>query len=191
MAHLNLIGKQFGKLFVIEKLDVRNGCRFWLCKCDCGNTSEVSSSNLSGGVRQCKICGHRVPKPGLRKRPYEALFNKLVYECTNPTRRVHTPITLTYEEFVEIIQRGFCIYCGLKMTWTDYFYGESQRKIEFSEAYRLDRKDNSQGYTRENCVVCCISCNKTKSNRFTFEEFTVMMNALKEFRALRVTDVRS
>jgi hypothetical protein len=35
----------------------------------------------------------------------------------------------------------------------------------------IDRIDNSKGHTKDNCVPCCILCNSTKSNRFTYKEF--------------------
>lgn len=56
----NLVGQRFGKLVVIalaEKPDgVKNAHRFWLCKCDCGNTKVVSGSNLGHGTFGCG-CG--------------------------------------------------------------------------------------------------------------------------------------
>ena len=50
----SLIGERFGMLVVREALDARNGHRFWLCDCDCGNTHEASTGNLkSGHVKSC------------------------------------------------------------------------------------------------------------------------------------------
>ena len=47
---IDLIGKRFGKLMVIEESSRRasNGGIYWICKCDCGNTTEVASSRLIG-----------------------------------------------------------------------------------------------------------------------------------------------
>ncbi len=51
----DLTGKQFGKLTVIEKTDIRsNGFVVWKCICQCGNTTMVTTNNLTGGtVRSC------------------------------------------------------------------------------------------------------------------------------------------
>jgi hypothetical protein len=38
------------------------------------------------------------------------------------------------------------------------------------ETIGIDRKDNSIGYTLDNCLSCCITCNSSKSKR-TYEEF--------------------
>lgn len=55
----NISGKRFGRLTVVRP-DYRTGCTsFWLCKCDCGNETIVSGSDLkSGRTRSCR-CLHK------------------------------------------------------------------------------------------------------------------------------------
>lgn len=51
----NLVGIRFGRLTVVKFLgrDKRDNSR-WLCKCDCGGTTEVSRNNLTcGHVKSC------------------------------------------------------------------------------------------------------------------------------------------
>lgn len=44
---IDLSGKRFGRLVVIEKTDRRSGTNaIWKCKCDCGKETFVSSGNL-------------------------------------------------------------------------------------------------------------------------------------------------
>lgn len=47
----NLVGRRFGKLVVVEKLDERNKFNriMYRCKCDCGNEAIVSSNCLANG----------------------------------------------------------------------------------------------------------------------------------------------
>jgi len=47
-------GKKYKKLTALKKLDKRahNGCYFWVCKCDCGNLTEISASYL-GRTTSC------------------------------------------------------------------------------------------------------------------------------------------
>ena len=55
-AALNLIGKKFGRLTVIEKCDYKiNKGNVWLCKCDCGSLKQVSGKSLRSGT--CQSCG--------------------------------------------------------------------------------------------------------------------------------------
>ena len=51
----NLVGRKFGRLTVIQYLPNRkHHNRVWLCKCECGNEYEVTTTLLAnGGVRSC------------------------------------------------------------------------------------------------------------------------------------------
>lgn len=54
---LNLIGKRFGKLLVIERLgQIKNDSKvYWKCLCDCGNISYVNTNNLQS--KNTQSCG--------------------------------------------------------------------------------------------------------------------------------------
>ena len=56
---LNLVGKRFGNLVVVNKCDHKSnsGKVLWLCKCDCGGTIETATGNLTKGITtHCKEC---------------------------------------------------------------------------------------------------------------------------------------
>lgn len=52
---LNLIGRKFGRLTAVRGLEKRQGGDvIWLCRCDCGNLTEVRTSHLrNGGIKSC------------------------------------------------------------------------------------------------------------------------------------------
>lgn len=54
-AHLkDETGKKYGKLVVIKRVKNQSKYARWLCKCDCGNYTEVNGSNLrNGSVQSC------------------------------------------------------------------------------------------------------------------------------------------
>lgn len=52
-----IIGKRYGRLVVTEVLGQRNGKTFVRVQCDCGNSKELSRSNLSPTSRGSKSCG--------------------------------------------------------------------------------------------------------------------------------------
>ena len=53
---LNLLGKKFGRLTVIEKSTItKDGQIWWVCRCDCGNITIVRGTTLNKGV--VKSCG--------------------------------------------------------------------------------------------------------------------------------------
>jgi len=108
---------------------------------------------------------------GLKKRPYEWTFNKLVHVAT--TRGLE--VSLTYEEFLEFTDVGACHYCTSKITWLPHNVGETNGNAKSN----LDRKDNSLGYSKENCVVSCIICNRIKNNYLSYEEMMKLSPVLR------------
>lgn len=59
---------------------------------------------------------------------------------------------------MEHVFESTCVYCG-ESEW---------------DKLGVDRIDNSKGHTPDNCVPCCEKCNKTRSDRYSFEEFLKM-----------------
>jgi len=50
----NLLGRQFGRLTVIEERPSVDGVKFWLCRCTCGKTKLVrAGSLLHQGTQSC------------------------------------------------------------------------------------------------------------------------------------------
>ena len=53
---VDLVGKKFGNLTVIEFAGQnKHHSRTWLCRCDCGNTTVVTTNKLTTG--NTKSCG--------------------------------------------------------------------------------------------------------------------------------------
>lgn len=74
---IDLTGQRFGMLTVLHRSEQPRPCVYWVCRCDCGNTIEVSGSNLKRG--HVISCGCRRVLPYLGKR-----FGRLtVLEKTN------------------------------------------------------------------------------------------------------------
>jgi hypothetical protein len=168
---LNLLNLRFGKLVVISEVPraIGEGKRKWLCQCDCGEQKIITTSDLRGHAISCG-CSKRQAKPWKRIRPYEALFNHF-RKCAK------RPVSLTFEEFLEFVSIPTCHYCDDALVWTQHFHG--------GRCYvgaNLDRKDNDGVYEKSNVVVCCDPCNRSKGNRFAYEEFKVMMDARKAYR---------
>ena len=58
---VNMTGMKFGLLTVIEQTDKRasNGSIIWLCRCDCGNLTEVAAGQLTRGHTLSCGCRHQ------------------------------------------------------------------------------------------------------------------------------------
>lgn len=164
---INLLGRTFGDWSVLQEAGRdTDRCVLWLCRCVCGVERPVNSRNLlHGGSLGCGCT-----KKGLRLRPYEALYNTI--KRLNPDKG----IKLTYEEFVGFTKLTQCHYCGANIRWAEFDI------IRNGSNYNLDRKDNSLGYSRSNCVVCCPRCNRAKSNHFTYEEWVQIGDLIRSWR---------
>jgi hypothetical protein len=142
---------------------------------DCENEVRVWPGQNRVATGKCKICAN-VDNYTTRKKPYEYLYNVLVGNAKSR----NIPLELSLEEFCEFTSIQNCTYCDDIVKWSPHYSNKS-----LSTAYNLDRRDSNLGYTMNNCVVCCPLCNMTKGNRFSFEEFMLLSDGLKQIQSLR------
>jgi len=58
-VHVNLVGRKYGLLTVLEKIEAHDqrGVAMWLCQCECGNITRANTGNLNAGrATVCGIC---------------------------------------------------------------------------------------------------------------------------------------
>ena len=164
---IDLTGSTFGK-WTVKGLHSKpttdmHHC-LWVCVCSCGTHKKITSSNLKRGRGHgCSSCSN-----GNKKRPFEALFNTLIGQAKG-----RADVRLTYEEYLEFTAEDSCHYCGSELVWEPF------NKMN---GHKLDRKDNSIGYTKDNCVVCCPRCNRAKSDHFTYEQFLQIGALIRSWR---------
>ena len=125
--------------------------------CKCGKKMDPRS-------KFCKDCKelekeHKKRIPRKHKLPeFQSLYNSMIGVVKRrATSNPNIICELTFDDFLEFTKTPICSYCGEKVKWMPY------RKDDESFVYNLDRKDNSKGYNKENCVVCCSICNRLKS----------------------------
>jgi hypothetical protein len=159
---IDLIGKRFDKLLVIKRLqnDIHNQS-IWLCQCDCGIIKPVSGANLRN--RHSKSCGcwnvYATTQRNLKPKYY------WIFSMVKRVAKYNNKVcSLTYDDILEFVKINKCHYCSGDIVWKEHgIVGELH-------SYMLDRKNNSIGYTKENCVVCCSVCNRVKFDVFTYDE---------------------
>jgi len=165
---IDLTNKRFGRWSVIKRTypNTNDGKAKWLCKCDCGTMRTVSGHNLKLGISNSCGCLNRENLNKANRLSYGlANMHTLILKYKWGAKKRGLEYTLTEEQFKELTS-GNCYYCGEKPSKT------IKAKGSYGE-YRyngIDRKDSNLGYTLENTVSCCKTCNFRK--RITgFQEF--------------------
>lgn len=167
-VRLDLAGQKFGRWTAKEKLESKYNASRWLCVCECGTTKPLYTHTLRSEMSKSCGCLRLEQK---RKNPYESLFNF----AKNRAYRKSVVWGLSYEQFLGFVEQP-CFYCGSAIHWHKYI----NARVTGSVGYHLDRKDPNGEYSADNCVPCCTLCNFTKANRFSFEEFKLVGEAIRK-----------
>ena len=158
----DLTGRQFDRLYVAERAGSKNGQATWLCRCDCGNMVVMEGRNLTNGYR--KSCGCISVENAKNARHRDSLYsvwNGIKNRCYNPN-------TENYQYYGG---RGITV-CD---EWLNDFEAFKKWMLEhgydYSKPYQeqeVDRKDNSKGYSPDNCRIVTHTQNarNTRNNKF-------------------------
>lgn len=100
------------------------------------------------------------------KKYYSTPKGRYVFSKNRSTKHRNIEWNLTFEQYENLIIEN-CYYCDDPLN---------------PMGTGLDRLKNDLGYTIDNVVPCCGSCNKIKSDELTSEEMKFVMKKLKEYR---------
>lgn len=137
---------------------------------DCGKEIRPQQSGLKRHSGKCCSCSQQ-------GQPYAHIYNELKNH-----RNTKVEFSISYEEFLEVINKAECEYCGKKLQYNKHSKDWGKN---LTRAHQLDRKDNTKGYTTDNITCCCWTCNRLKSDVFTYNEFIKLSPILKEIRLNR------
>lgn len=165
-------GKRYGRLVVIRLVgmgDYRRGGKEqgaqWLCQCDCGKQHTTRGSSLRDGVVGSCGCAHRADIGNFKRKPRgEAARNQALRASKRAARERGYAWSLTDEQAFALYSQP-CHYCGCVSS-------NHSMHPTHNGSYRyngIDRVDNDQGYTPENCVPCCKHCNIAKRSMTVLE----------------------
>jgi hypothetical protein len=189
MRYIDILNNKYGSLTVIDFAGKTcYGRALWKCLCSCNNIRIVSGKDLRNHkIFSCKSCAVQRRVDNFIRgntyhygRPYQWIYSIL----SSSAKATHRKCLISYEDFLEYTKTDTCHYCGDKIPWSPHQTPKS------TGAYFLDRKNNSEGYTKENCAVCCSICNRVKSGEFSYEEMLSLgetIREIKQFRNSRIT----
>ena len=130
------------------------------CGVDVFYTNRCAFNYAKRKNHKCSSCSKKGKPSHNRGKPFGALYYIIKYHAS---KYRNIECLLTYEEFIEFTKINECYYCGDNISWLAY---RNNRR----GGYNLDRKNNNEGYTKNNCVVCCELCNYMKRMETT-EQF--------------------
>lgn len=147
---------------------IRYNGRMYDCICSCGNTSIVSLSDLRRGAsRGCFTCGVKTTQSKTFI-PYGRVYKNYKNGAANRG----LPFELSFEDAVKLFKSD-CHYCKSPLS-NSYSGGGSTWHYN-----GIDRKDNSLGYTIDNCVPCCRICNIGKAG-LSYEDYLNWIKGVAE-----------
>ena len=145
MKLINIVGKRYGRLVVIEKADSLNGHTRWLCKCDCGKECIVHGISLKTG--NTTSCG--CYKTENAKKLYSTVRqnNKRLYGVWNGIKqRCNNKNSKSYHNYGGR---------GIKMDeiWANSYEAFYQWAMcsGYKDGLEIDRIDNDGNYCESNC----------------------------------------
>ena len=150
---IDLVGKTFGKLFVVEYAgtDKRRNALF-ACKCECGNIKVVRASKLkSGEIKSCG-CSHWEYNPekneAIRKSKIKHGLSgdRLYYIYDNMMRRCYNEKSEKYNNYGA---RGIIVCDEWKNSRDEFFKWAIESG--YKEDLTIDRIDVNGNYYPENC----------------------------------------
>ena len=157
-ALINMAGQMFGRLVAVSPIRASNRIR-WMCSCSCGNTVSVDASKLrSGNTKSCgclrtERAGTHTLKHGhgstSQSRTYVS-WAAMLARCRHPDRN-YANLTV----------------CDRWLTFANFQEDMGERP----EGMSIERKDNSVGYTPNNCVWAdrtTQSCNRRNARLYEY-----------------------
>ena len=167
MKAIDLTGKKFGKLTVKEFAGNKNGLRYWLCECECGNTKQIRRDHLTKGYTKSCGCSWRLSRKNHNNwQGYEDIsldfFNTI--KRNSIRRGIVFNITIEYLWELFLKQNKKCALSGLELTFSEI------RKDKTKQTVSIDRKNSNIGYVEGNVQWVHKQINIMK-NKLSDDEF--------------------
>lgn len=141
---LDLVGKKFGQLTVLEFYDVNHGMSRWRCRCDCGNETIVYGNHmLSGNTQSCGCVGREKRRKACTK---HGQSHARIYQVWADMKdRCYNPNNCAYEYYGG---KGIRV-CDDWLIPNNFF--EWAFANGYDDSLTIDRLDANGWYEPNNC----------------------------------------
>lgn len=182
-------GKRYGKLTVIKytgkSADKERGL-IWELVCDCGNIIEANSFALTIGHK--KSCGCLIKDIGVssRKLKGEVGLRRVYNGIKGRAKNKSLDFDISLDKFKQLTSAN-CYYCNSEPSSISKYGDSTPIYAEAIENGKyiyngLDRINNDLGYTLDNVLTCCASCNMLRGDNMTVQETVEVIKLLKYLR---------
>lgn len=161
-----MIGTIFKRLTILKVVySTKNGHKYVLCKCSCGNEKVCRYSHVKSGVINSCGCLRRElnTSHGMRQSATYRIWSHIKGRCLNKTDK----------KYADYGGRGIKV-CKSWMKFENFLKDMGDK----SEGLSLDRKDNNKGYSKANCRWATLieQANNKRNNRFfAYEGLTLTL----------------
>lgn len=148
---INLIGQKFGRLEVVSKDGSKQGRVYWNCRCECGNDTTASTTQLKSG--NTKSCGCLRSESMSESSRTHGLSKTRFYRIwINMKRRCYDEKDNQYHNYGG---RGIKV-SEEWLTFENFMNDMYNSYIEFEKEHgknsaSLDRLDSDKDYNKDNC----------------------------------------
>ena len=146
---IELVGKNFGRLTVIEESPIRrHGEVYWICRCECGNiTTPILGRHLrTGQTKSCGCLRRNIDKLNDKRMKHDLTNTRLYNIWSGMKKRCYLSSHSAYKNYGG---RGITV-CD---EWRNDFKAFHDWAIAngYRDDLTLDWIDNDKGYSPNNC----------------------------------------
>lgn len=177
------IGDVFGCL-TVDRFELKGKNKTLVAKCLCGNEKVFWKT---GAVKRQTSCGCRSNLTGFTGKQRRS-WNLRLQGYKSGAKKRNLCWGLSFQDFVDICSQN-CFYCNAEpQQWDCISNAPSIQKDSPKSVWKdylifvngVDRFETNKGYVKENCVPCCVYCNRAKSD-MSFEDFKKHIERLSEW----------
>lgn len=138
---VDITGKRYGRLVCVRRLGRRKEKTYWLFRCDCGNSKETNLGSVRNGCT--KSCGCLAKEIFAKQKTHGMTKTSIFRRWLSMLERTRNKNCRAYPRYGG---RGI----GVSESWLRFenFY---QDMGDPPDGKTLDRINNNQGYSIENC----------------------------------------